>query len=407
MVIQIKKRDGRIEPFCKQKIVDAIIKAMGGEDAEKTSFATVVAKKISDRPESVLSVEQVQDLVEQELMSSEYRDTAKRYIVYRAERTRQRNLNNVMLKKVMAKTTGKNVENANANVDEHTFGGRRNEAASIIQKEMALESNMPEDVARAHKDGLIYQHDLDFYNVGSSNCLFLDFKRLFENGFKTRNCDVRPPNSLSTACQLVAVALQLQSQCQFGGCASAHIDTDLAPFVKKSFFKHFRDGAKYIEHRELPEDFNSDMSISDPRYVAFSKDVTDYAFDMLNKEGSQSAEGLYHNLGTLESRAGSQVPFSSLNLGRDTTTEGRLVSIWLLNASIKGIGKHHRTPIFPITIFSYKKGINTDPGDPNYDLKQLAIKSLSKRIFPNFANGDWSEAHEDPNDPDTIFATMG
>lgn len=243
--------------------------------------------------------------------------------------------------------------------------------------------------------------------IPTGNCLFLDFKRLFENGFKTRNCDVRPPNSLSTACQLVAVALQLQSQCQFGGCASAHIDTDLAPFVKKSFFKHFKDGAKYIEHRELPDDFTSDMSISDPRYVAFSKNVTDYAFDMLNKEGKQSAEGLYHNLGTLESRAGSQVPFSSLNLGRDTSAEGRLVSLWLLNASINGIGKHHRTPIFPITIFSYKKGVNTDPGDPNYDLKQLALKSMSMRLYPNWANGDWSEAHEDPDDPDTIFATMG
>lgn len=216
MVIQIKKRDGRVEPFCKQKIIDAIMKAMGTSDNSEMAFATVVAKKISDRPEEVLTVEQVQDLVEQELMSSEYQETARRYIVYRAERTRQRNLNNTMLRRVMEKTTAENVENANANVDEHTFGGRRNEAASIIQKEMALESNMPEDVARAHKSGLIYQHDLDFYNVGGHNCLFLDFKRLFENGFKTRNCDVRPPNSLSTACQLVAVALQLQSQCQFG-----------------------------------------------------------------------------------------------------------------------------------------------------------------------------------------------
>lgn len=302
MVTQIKKRDGRTEPFCKQKIIDAILAAMDSAKPEQIAFATVVAKKISDRDVQCLDVEQVQDLVEQALMESEYKDVARRYIVYRAERTRQRNMNSGLIRKVVAKTTGDNVENANANVDEHTFGGRRNEAASIIQKEIALESNMPKDVANAHKNGLIYQHDLDFYNVGGHNCLFLDFKRLFENGFKTRNCDVRPPNSLSTACQLVAVALQLQSQCQFGGCASAHIDTDLAPFVKKSFFKHFKDGAKYIEHRELPDDFTSDMPINDPRYVAFSKNVTDYAFDMLNKEGKQSAEGLYHNLGTLNIR---------------------------------------------------------------------------------------------------------
>lgn len=216
MVVQIRKRDGRVEPFCKQKIIDAILKAMDHPGQMETAFATVIATKIANRPDWEMNVEEIQDLVEQSLMDSEYKDVARKYILYRAERTRQRNLNNAMIKRVMSKTSGSNVENSNANVDEHTFGGRRNEAASIIQKEMALDGNMPEDIARAHKDGLIYQHDLDFYNVGGHNCLFVDFKHLFANGFKTRNCDVRPPNSLSTACQLVAVVLQLQSQCQYG-----------------------------------------------------------------------------------------------------------------------------------------------------------------------------------------------
>lgn len=128
---------------------------------------------------------------------------------------------------------------------------------------------------------------------------------------------------------------------------------------------------------------------------------------MLEREGKQSTEALYHNLNTLESRQGSQVPFTSLNLGRDTTPEGRLVSKWILNASIEGVGKHHLTPIFPISIFQYKAGDNANPGDPNYDLKQLALKSMAKRIYPNWANCDWSEAHEDLSNIDTYFATMG
>lgn len=132
-----------------------------------------------------------------------------------------------------------------------------------------------------------------------------------------------------------------------------------------------------------------------------------YALEMLEKEGSQSAQALFHNLNTLESRAGSQLPFSSINFGRDTSPEGRLVTKWLLNASLDGIGKFHKTSIFPISIFQYKKGINANPGDPNYDLKQLAIKSLCKRIYPNFVNCDFSENKEDPENPDTFMATMG
>ena len=128
---------------------------------------------------------------------------------------------------------------------------------------------------------------------------------------------------------------------------------------------------------------------------------------MLEKEGKQAAQGLYHNLNTLESRQGSQVPFTSINFGRDTSPEGKLVSKWMLEASLDGIGKNHSTSIFPISIFQYKKGINADPKDINYDLKQLALKSLSKRIYPNWVNCDWSQAHEDINEPDTYFSTMG
>ena len=409
--MNITKRDGREVAFDKQKIVSAICSAMN-----ETTLGTDVqlANEIADRiaqDKRATSVEAIQDMVESLLMDSERKDAAKNYILYRAERTRQREQKSGVMRKVYEKIVGKNVENSNANVDERSFGGRKNEASSALQKEIALKMNMDPEVAKAHTDGWIYQHDLDSYNVGQHNCLFVDFKRLFENGFSTRNGDVRPPTSFSTACQLVAVIFQLQSQCQYGGVASAHIDTDLAPYVAMSFKRHLLDGMKYVgsfTDKEIADFDTARLRLCEEDYwLRDWPQVWAYAMDMLEREGKQSAQALYHNLNTLESRAGAQVPFTSINLGRDTTPEGRLVTRWLLEASLEGIGKHRVTSIFPISIFSYKRGINTDPGDPNYDLKELAIKSMAHRIYPNWAFGDFSEAHEDPNDPDTIFATMG
>lgn len=200
---------------------------------------------------------------------------------------------------------------------------------------------------------------------------------------------------------------------QFGGVGTIHIDTDLAPFVKNSFKKHYEDGKKYIEESiakgsaDIAVFETEDWHIDNPVFQQYYPKAYKYAMDMLDREGKQSAEGLYHNLNTLESRQGSQVPFTSINLGRDKTIEGRLVTKWMLNASINGIGKFHLTSIFPISIFQYKVGDNADPGDPNYDLKQLAIESMSKRIYPNFVNCDWSQAHETAGDDSTLFGTMG
>lgn len=404
--MQVIKRDGRAVPFDRVKIVRAIEAAMketeSGIDREQSLR---IARRIPDHGEN-LHVEQIQDMIESMLMNSARKDVARKYVLYRAERTRQRDQKNEAIHQVRTKTNGGNIENANANVDEHTYGGRKNESAGILQKIIALDYNMDPLVAKAHREGQIYQHDLDHYNVGAHNCLMIDFQKLFNEGFKTRNCDVRPPTSFSTACQLVAVIMQLQSQCQYGGVGAVHIDTDLAPFVEKSFRRHFKDGLKYVEpiHHDCEDEFiYFDNKEIEPRFPKAYR----YAMEMQEREGKQAAQALWHNLGTLESRAGAQVPFSSLNYGRDTSAAGRLVTRWFLEASLEGVGKHRNTSIFPISIFSYKKGFNAAKGDPNYDLKQLAIKSLSRRIFPNIANGDWSEAHEDPNDPDTIFSTMG
>ena len=410
--MQVIKRDGRVVEFDSTKVFNAIIKAMTSVNNCNTALAQKITDEIS-RANCDLNVETIQDMIENKLMASNCKDVAKAFIIYRNDRTRERERNSSIIRKVRERNSGKNIQNANANVDERSFSGREKEASSDIQKEIALDYVMSQDVSNAHKEGFIYQHDLDKYNLGMHNCLFLDFRKIFTDGFGTRNGDVRPPGSFSTACQQVAVAFQCQSQVQYGGVASCHIDTDLAPFVKLSFYKHYADGCKYIGHLKdetiklfIAHAKKNSLSIDDD-YFKNDDEIYTYAMDMLKRECRQSAEALWHNLNTLESRQGSQVPFTSVNLGRDTTPEGRMATEAMLKASIAGIGKFNRTSIFPISIFQYKQGINANPGDANYDLKKLALKSLSKRIYPNFVNGDWSQNKEEEGNPDTYMATMG
>lgn len=238
------------------------------------------------------------------------------------------------------------------------------------------------------------------------NCLFTDTRKLLLEGFSTRNGDVRGANSLSTAMQQVAVIFQVQSQDQFGGVGSIHIDYDLEPFVDKSFRKYLKEGYHFFKEQDI--DIPQEVTLEDENtYNHMPKKVINYALEKLDKEGTQSAQGLFHNLNTLESRPGSQVPFTSINYGRRETVRGRMVDMWLLNASIDGIGKHHRTSIFPISIMQWKKGVNDKEGTPNYEVKKKAIESMSKRIYPNWANCDWSKNVEDENNPDTVFGTMG
>lgn len=406
----VTKRDGRQVPFDKEKIVTAITKAYYEEeyfpDYPAHPYAEEIAKKIEVLDKN-MTVEAIQDLVEKELMAVDAK-TAKRYIIYRNKRSHAREQRSRIFEAIRRRLDAVAVQNANANVDEHSFSGREKEASADIQKIYALEDVLSDEVAAAHKGMVIYQHDLEKTPIGQHNCLNIDFKKLFEEGFETRNGDIRPPSSFSTACQQMAVIFQCQSQVQFGGVGTVHIDYDLAPFVKMSFAKHFVDGVKWIY--DNADDYNvknlGKLSVEDPAYDKYPK-AKAYAIVMLDKEMKQSAEALYHNLNTLESRAGSQVPFTSINFGRDTSAEGRMVSRAMLNASLAGIGRHHRTSIFPISIFQYKKGNSAKVGDCNYDLKQRALESLSKRIYPNFCNCDWSQAHEDPNDPDTYFSTMG
>lgn len=411
----IKKRDGRIMPFDSSKIRNAILAAFQQVDGEVTEYAITKAENIANYIEGYYEdidetpgIEEIQDLVEKGLMATKRKDVAKEYILYREERNKIRERKDSYIKQALSSIKAENIKNSNANVDEYSFGGRKFEAAGALLKKIAFEDYIDPEVAKAFKENRIYIHDMDNYATGMHNCLFADLARLLREGFSTRNGDVRPANSINTAFQLTAVIFQCQSQVQFGGVASAHIDFDLAPYVKKSFFKHFKDGLKYVSPDPYysDNDFDDKMSIEDEQYKKYKK-AYQYALDMTEKETNQAAQAFFHNMNTLESRAGSQVPFSSINFGRDTSPEGRMVIKALLNASIDGIGKNHRTSIFPISIFQYKKGVNANPGNPNYDLKLLAIKSLSKRIYPNFVNCDFSGDHEEPGDIDTISAAMG
>lgn len=318
---------------------------------------------------------------------------------------------------ISEKINATNVNNQNANIDEYSFGGRIGEATSLLMKEFALNRCISEKTRLNHENNEIYIHDLDHYAIGDHNCLSIPFDDLLKNGFATRQTDIRPANSISTAMQLVAVIFQCQSLNQFGGVSATHLDWTMVPYVRKSFAKHYKDGLKYL--RELSEDdidysirnmLNNavEWSIDDSEYKAYDNLVYNYAMDMLKREVYQAVEGMYHNLNTLQSRSGTQLPFSSINYGTCTLSEGRLMIETLLNCSIQGLGKFHKTSIFPCGIFQMKKGVNEEEGDPNYDLFKLALKSTAQRLYPNYANCDWSgNAGYDEDDPKTYFSTMG
>lgn len=414
----VQKRDGRKVQFDKEKIKIAVLKAFIDVDGEETSYAKEKARDIANYIDSLnknMTVEEIQDQVEEKLMASNRKDVARKYIIYRNNRTAIREKNTQLMKDISEKLNANNVQNQNANVDEKSFGGRVGEASDTVLKKYALDNCMSEMARNNHLNNEIYIHDLNSYAVGMHNCLSVPFDKLLAEGFNTRQTDVRPAQSVSTAFQLVAVIFQLQSLQQFGGVSATHLDWTMVPYVRKSFYKHYLDGMKYIEGMDddwiemNKNDFNRDNpSIAEPTYFNFDTKAYEYAMDKTGKEVYQAVEGLYHNLNTLQSRSGNQLPFTSINYGTCTEPEGRMVTKALLEVSINGIGKLHKTSIFPCGIFQCMRGINRKPEDPNYDLFILALKSTAQRLYPNYANVDWSgNEGYDRNDPKTFFSTMG
>lgn len=411
------KRDGREVPFNKQKIIDAISKAMRQVGVTDLSLASTVADSVfshfykedgENTNEVKVKVEEIQDIVEDNLMSLN-KDVAKCYIKYRYLHDEARTMYYDLMDTVSEKLTASNVQNQNANVDEYSFGGRMGEANGVVTRKYALEYLVSPMARKNHENNEIYIHDLDHYAVGDHNCLSIPFDDLLKNGFNTRQTDVRPAQSINTAFQLIAVIFQLQSLQQFGGVSATHIDWTLVPYVRKSFYKHWKDGMRYCEGILNPEQVTPEnTSIDDKFYTNAYDKAYKYAMDMTVKECYQAVEGMYHNLNTLQSRSGNQLPFTSINYGTCTLPEGRMVTKALLEVSIKGIGKLHKTSIFPCGIFQCMKGVNRKEGDPNYDLFRLALESTSKRLYPNYANVDWSgNSGYDVNNPETYFSTMG
>ena len=413
MNINVIKRDGKIVAFNSDKIRKAITNAANriGEMTEQDidRITEIIVNKCDRFPGDQISVEQIQDLVEDTLLKSKFNRTAKSYILFRDMRTRNRDNKSKLLKDIAKKLNGTNIVNQNANLDEASFGGRKGEAANELMKWFALNNCMSKKSRENHLNNEIYIHDLDSYALGCHNCLSIPFDQLLANGFNTRQTDIRPASSINTAFQLVAVIFQLQSLQQFGGVAATHLDWTMVPYVRKSFAKHFLDGMEYICDNSVEYDKEELLKLSiDSKLYHEQPKVYKYALAKTEKELAQAVEGMYHNLNTLQSRSGNQLPFSSINYGTCTLPEGRMVIKALLEGCIKGVGKHHRTSIFPCGIFQYMKGVNDRPGAPNYDLYRLALESTARRLYPNYANVDWSgNAGYDRNDPKTYFSTMG
>ena len=405
--MNVTKRDGSLQEFDITRIQKALAAAFADCDYD-IDLKTIedIASEVSIWDE--MSIEDIQDQVVELLDDWDFHDVAESYAMYRKEHALLRAKKDRVIADIKVKLEASNIENQNANVDEQSFGGRKGEAMNVVTKEYALNYIVSSMARENHENNLIYIHDLDAYAVGMHNCLTVPFDDLLAKGFNTRQTDVRPANSVNTAFQLIAVIFQLQSLQQFGGVSASHLDWTMVPYVRKSFYKHYKDGMEYIEHRDLDYEFTPDSPIDWEDYKICSPSVYEYALAMTKRECHQAVEGMYHNLNTLQSRSGNQLPFTSVNYGTCTLPEGRMVTQALLEVSIEGIGAKRRTPIFPCGIFQIMKGVNKEPGTPNYDLKQLALKSTSQRLYPNYANVDWSgNAGYDKNDPKTYFSTMG
>ena len=419
------KRDGvKRQDFNPEKIKKAIRAANTQVDKEKRldedqieKVLQNVIKSIEGIQEETIDIEQIQDFVEKSLIKYNHHAVVKAFILYREERNKERFKKLAITKEINKKLAASDIENQNANVDEASFGGRKGEASSCLNKQLALDYYMNPRFAKNHLQNRIYIHDLDSFVVGQHNCLSLPIDNLLRKGFKTRQTDIRPARSISTAFQLLAVGFQVQSLQQFGGVSVTHLDWSLVPYVRYSFMKHFilnylkltgefekldlllmtteelddwidNNKQKYLNKWELSyKDFYFDNKVFKKRKFRKLRQMA--LLDTI-VETNQAAEGMYHNLNTLQSRSGNQLPFTSINYGTCTSIEGRLIIKALLNGSIKGVGINHRTAIFPCGIFQYSKKINGLPGTPNYDMYQLALKSTAKRLYPNYANVDWS-----------------
>ncbi|MBR6393867.1 MAG: anaerobic ribonucleoside triphosphate reductase [Ruminococcus sp.] len=450
MIIYIIKRDGRKVPFNIQKIANAIFKAAqtrGGTDFNVAMDVAVEVCRVYEEqnPGKVPTVEEIQDLVEKILIEKGHAQTAKAYILYRYERTRSRemktNLMCVLNELTFSPAKDSDIKRENANIDGDTAMGTMLKYGSVSAKEYYEMYVLEPAHAKAHREGDIHIHDLDFYTL-TTTCCQIDLKKLFTNGFSTGHGYLREPNDISSYSALACIAIQSNQNDQHGGQSIPTFDYAMADGVKKTYASRYiqnvaralsliggveneTEAAKSIKD-EINEKYGLRPILANDNgyqekemelllnYV--DKDTAEkiQAFAKKNAEKEadratyQAMEALIHNLNTMNSRAGAQTPFSSINYGTDTSPEGRMVIKNVLLAQEAGLG-NGETPIFPIHIFKIKEGINYNPTDPNYDLFKLACRVSAKRLFPNFSfiDAPYNLKYYKEGDPDTEIAYMG
>ena len=423
MFKSVRKRDGKVASFNQEKITEAIAKA----GAATGDFGYDRAKNLSDKVIRVAeekiktripTVEQIQDIVEQVLMESAFKRTAKAYIEYRAERTRKRAAKSKLMQTYDTISQAdaeedSDVKRGNANVDGNSAMGKMLQFGAEGSKEYAKICLLKPEFSYAHDHGDIHIHDLDFMATGTLTCCQTDPLKLFERGFNTGHGFLRTPNSIGTAAALAAIILQANQNEQHGGQSIPNFDYALAPSVNKTFRKSLKSNIEKYEEftgNKVKFEVTDDITYGDDKKLSkkVPAAVLKEAKEDTEHQTLQAMEGFVHNLNTMHSRAGAQVPFTSINFGTDTSEEGRLVSKMLLEATMNGLG-HHETPIFPISIFKVKEGINYNPGDPNYDLFKRSMEVSAKRLFPNFSfiDAPFNLQYYKAGDPNTEIATMG
>ena len=445
--MHVIKRDGRKEKFEQTKIENAINKCLKQcnylDDKLAKLIVSSINRKIKDLNE--IEVEKIQDLVEDELIHRDLKELAKSYIKYRHDRSNARqfksSLTQIFHEINSTNSDDMDLKRENANIDANTSMGTMLKYGSEAAKDYNLKYLIKPEYAQAHINGDLHLHDLDFYSI-TLNCLFIPLAKLLKNGFNTGHGSIRPPQSIQSASSLACIILQSNQNEMFGGQAFPTFDYDLAPYVAKSFIKNLSNCLKFDGfdnkyhcnlkslNEKLEDFYNVHNTIIENKddickiiqnSTEFFDEIEDgvecrndfikcydYAYEKTNKDTYQAMESLIHNANTLHSRAGAQVPFSSINYGTCTTPEGRMIVENVLSATEAGLG-HGETPIFPVQIFKMKKGINWYPEDPNYDLMKHAIKCSAKRLFPNFTYVDapYNLQYYKEGKPETEIAVMG
>ncbi|MGI6690938.1 MAG: anaerobic ribonucleoside triphosphate reductase [Christensenellales bacterium] len=451
MIATIMKRDGRLVPFDQDKIEQAVMKAFsasqnpGGEEAARDVADQVVKNLEANAGVPTPTVEEVQDEVERVLIEKGFVRTAKAYILYRAERSRVREMNTRLMKTyediAFKDAVDSDVKRENANINGDSAMGAMLKFGSEGAKQFYDIYVLNPRHAQAHREGNIHIHDLDFLTL-TTTCCQIDLIDLFKNGFSTGHGVLREPNDIYSYSALACIAIQANQNDQHGGQSIVSFDYGMAPGVRKTYIKRYRDNvarlldashgvensdeiaAKMLdevaEELGLVPKMEEDVVFNDALRAQLTVYMTAEEADVLMRTARrftdkeiiratfQAMEALIHNLNTMNSRAGAQVPFSSINYGTDTSPEGRLVIEQLLLATEAGLGQGE-TPIFPIQIFRVKEGVNYNPGDPNYDLFRLAMRTSAKRLFPNFSfiDAPFNLQYYRPGKPETEVSYMG